>query len=151
MAPLIVMGVAWLVLRGLGATRFAAADSWTGALRFALALMFVFTAASHFHPRTRPDVVRMVPPGLPNPALLVSLTGMLELCGAIGLVVPSLVRVAAYALMVLLGALFPANVHAARAQLIVAGRPATPLLMRLPMQAFWIGALWWVGHSWTAA
>jgi uncharacterized membrane protein len=151
MAPLIVMVVAWLVLRALGAVGFVAAGSWTGALRLALALMFVFTAASHFHPRTRPDLIRMVPPALPSPALLVTITGLLELLGAIGLLVPSLARLAAFALMALLVALFPANIHAARAQLMVAGRKATPLALRLPMQAFWIGALWWVGYTWPAA
>jgi uncharacterized membrane protein len=33
----------------------------------------------------------MVPPGLPEPALLVTATGVLELAGAAGLLVPSIV------------------------------------------------------------
>jgi uncharacterized membrane protein len=41
-------------------------------------------------------------------------------------------------------AMFPANVHAAREGLMVAGRRATPLVWRLPLQLFWIAALWWV-------
>jgi uncharacterized membrane protein len=49
--------------------------------------------------------------------------------------------------MALLVALFPANVHAARAHLTIASRPATPLLLRLPMQLFWIGALWFVAEA----
>jgi len=44
----------------------------SGALSFALAAMFVFTAVSHFHPRTRPDLIRMVPASLPAPELLVT-------------------------------------------------------------------------------
>jgi uncharacterized membrane protein len=40
--------------------------------------------------------------------------------------------------------MFPANVRAAREKLFVAGRPAMPLSLRLPLQIFWIGALWWV-------
>jgi uncharacterized membrane protein len=44
----------------------------------------------------------------------------------------------------LLMAMFPANVHAAREGLMVAGRRATPLVWRLPLQLFWIAALWWV-------
>ena len=80
MAPLIVMLAAWLVARSVGTTGlWLQADSWTGALRIALAAMFVFTAVSHFHPRTRPDLIRMVPASLPAPALLVSATGVLEL------------------------------------------------------------------------
>jgi uncharacterized membrane protein len=145
MAPLIVMLAAWLVARSIGLTGlWPQADSWSGALCIALAAMFVFTAASHFHPRTRADLVRMVPATLPAPALLVSATGVLELLGAIGLLVPQALPAAAYGLIALLVAMFPANVHAAREGLMVAGRRATPLLWRLPLQLFWIAALWWV-------
>jgi len=57
MAPLIVMLVSWLVARSIGVSgMWYQAALWTGALRIALAAMFVFTAVSHFHPRTRPDL-----------------------------------------------------------------------------------------------
>jgi uncharacterized membrane protein len=145
MAPLIIMLAAWLGARLIGATGlWLHADSWTSALRIALAAMFVFTAVSHFHSRTRPDLVRMVPASLPAPALLVSATGVLELLGAIGLMVPRALPAAAYGLIALLVAMFPANVNAARSGLMIAGRRATPLLWRLPLQLFWIAALWWV-------
>jgi uncharacterized membrane protein len=143
MAPLIVMLVVWLVARSIGFTGvWPPADSWSGALRFALAAMFVFTAVSHFHPRTRPDLLRMVPASLPVPALLVTATGVFELLGAIGLLVPQALPFAAYGLIALLVAMFPANIHAAREELTVAGRRAMPLLWRLPLQLFWIAALW---------
>jgi uncharacterized membrane protein len=109
-----------------------------------MAAMFVFTAVSHFHPRTRPDLVRMVPSGLPAPALLVSATGVLEIIGAIGLMMPRALPAAAYGLIALLVATFPANMYAARKGLLIAGRHATPLLWRLPLQMFWIAALWWI-------
>jgi len=145
MAPLIVMLAAWSGARLIGlAGVWPPADSWSGALRIALAAMFVFTAVSHFHSRTRPDLIRMVPASLPAPSLLVTATGVLELLGAIGLLVPQTLQVAAYGLMALLVAMFPANVHAARAGLMIAGRRATPLLWRLPLQLFWIVALWCV-------
>jgi uncharacterized membrane protein len=144
MAPLIVMLAAYLVARSLGFTgMWPQADSWSGALRIGLAAMFVFTAVSHFHPRTRPDLIRMVPASLPAPALLVTATGALELVGAIGLLVPPAVPLASRGLMVLLVAMFPANVQAAREGLMIAGRRAMPLLWRLPLQLFWIAALWW--------
>jgi uncharacterized membrane protein len=88
-APLIVQLVAWagFWLAGLAGLLPAAATP-VGALRFALTVMFGFTALSHFLPRTRSDLIRMVPPALPAPGLLVSLTGALELAGAIGLLLP---------------------------------------------------------------
>ena len=55
--------------------------------RAALATMFLFTAASHFAPM-RKDLIAMVPPSLPRPGLLVFLTGIAELAGAVGLLVP---------------------------------------------------------------
>jgi uncharacterized membrane protein len=145
MAPLNVMVGSWIVARTIGAFGlWDAAASWGHALRFALAAMFLFTAVSHFHPRIRKDLIRMVPPGMPAPDALVTLTGVFELLGAVGLLIPSTVVPAAYGLILLLLAMFPANVHAARAGLTVAGRRASPLVWRLPLQLFWIGALWWV-------
>ena len=145
MAPLIVMLAAGLLARSIGVTGiWGQANSWSGALRIGLAAMFVFTAVSHFHPRTRPDLIRMVPASLPVPALLVTATGVLELLGGIGLLMPRVTPVAAYGLIALLLAMFPANVHAARQGLTITGRRATPLLWRLPLQLFWIVALWCV-------
>src|SRR5574342_559411 len=145
MAPLIVMLAVWMLARLIGLAGLAPeADPWVGALRFALAGMFVFTGVSHFHPSTRADLIRMVPSSLPAPALLVTATGVLELIGSIGLCVPRAAAVAAYGLIALLAAMFPANVRAARAGLLVAGRAATRLVWRLPLQLFWIFALWWV-------
>jgi uncharacterized membrane protein len=148
MAPLIVMVAGWVAFRLAAAAGFLhAAGSWSGALRFALALMFLFTGAAHFVPRGRAEMTRMVPPRLPRPDLLVTLTGILELLGAAGLLVPGLVRASAYALIALLVAMFPANVRAARMHLSVAGRPAMPLALRLPLQLFWVGALWWTARG----
>lgn len=145
MAPLIVMTALWLLFRALGVAGFwPHANSWRGALRFALAGMFVFTAGSHFHPQTRPDLVQMVPPLLPAPELLVTVTGVLELAGAAGLLLRSSASAAAYGLIGLLAAMFPANIHAAQEGLVVAGREAGSLIWRLPLQLFWMWALWWV-------
>ena len=86
----------------------------------------------------------MVPPALEHPEFLVAFTGTLEAIGAVGLMVPALVRTAAIGLALLLVAMFPANVHAARAGLSVGGRRAMPLTLRLPLQLLWIGLLVWV-------
>jgi uncharacterized membrane protein len=141
------MILGWLGFRLMGALGvLSAGGTWTGALRYALAAMFIFTAISHFHPRTRPDLIRMVPPPFPQPALLVTLTGILEFIGALGLLVLPFIAPAALALSGLLIAMFPANIYAAHHQLNIDGRPATPLAIRLPMQLFWIGALWWIAR-----
>ncbi|MDT5348081.1 MAG: hypothetical protein QOH91_1368 [Mycobacterium sp.] len=48
------------------------------------------------------------------PALLVTLTGVLELLGAVGLLLPATRVAAAWCLLVLMLVMFPANVYAAR-------------------------------------
>ncbi len=148
MAPLVVMLFGWVGFRILGAVgSLSEAGTWTGALRYAMAAMFLFTAGSHFAARTRADLIRMVPPALPAPGLLVTLTGILEFLGAIGLLMPPpLSGLAALALSVLLIAMFPANIYAAQKHLTIAGQPVPPLAIRLPMQLFWIGALWWIAR-----
>jgi uncharacterized membrane protein len=56
----------------------------------------------------RTDLVRMVPLWVPNPELMVSFTGLCEICGAVGLLIPATRRVAAVALIALLLAVLPA-------------------------------------------
>ena len=142
MIPFYVMLASILIARGVGALGWQYLDDWQPATRAGLAVMFVFTDVAHFN-RTRPDLVRMVPPQFPNPSALVTLTGIAELAGAFGLLLPSLARWAAYGLILLLMAMFPANIYAARTKYIIAGRPHTPLGIRLPLQLFWIALLWW--------
>jgi len=140
--PLYVMVIAIAAARALGWLGWAALDDWAEATRGGLAVMFVFTAASHFT-RTRQDLIRIVPPQLPNPALLVTLTGVAEAVGAVGLVTPGWSRVAGAGLILLLLAMFPANIRAAQAKLTIAGRPAPPLPFRAALQVFWIGLIGW--------
>jgi uncharacterized membrane protein len=141
--PFFVMLGGILGARAAGAVAVEPFDSWQASTRVGLALMFVFTGVAHFG-RTREDLLRLVPPQLPSPGALVTLTGVAELLGAAGLLVPATAQWAAIGLAVLLVLMFPANVHAARSGLSVAGRLATPLALRLPVQIVWIGLLCWI-------
>ena len=84
----------------------------------------------------------MVPPWLPRPGLLVFLTGIAELAGAVGLLVPSLRLWAACGLILLLVLMLPANISAARRGVLLRGRRATPLWIRVPMQVLFIAWTW---------
>lgn len=143
MAVLIVLFGSWLALRGAGALGVHALAGWQASGRYALAVMFVFTGIAHFT-GTRHDMARMVPRMFPRPMLMVYLTGVCELLGAAGLLTP-LAPAASIALMLLLLALFPANVQAAREGLTIRGSQATPLWLRAPMQVLFLGLLWWTG------
>lgn len=89
-------------------------SEWPSAIAVGLAAMFVVTGIAHFVNPLRRDLIAIVPPRLPAPALLVTVTGLLELAGAIGLLYPPTRVAAAVCLFVLLVLMFPANVYASR-------------------------------------
>lgn len=128
------------LLRLTGVLGWSLFDSWHHALRGALAAMFCLTASAHWGKR-RPDLVRMVPPWFPRPELLVTATGVLEILGAIGLLIPATAKLAALCLALLLTALFPANIHAARQHLTIGGRPVPAMPLRTVLQIVFLAAL----------
>lgn len=142
MAVLIVLLISWALLRMAGAAGVEAVGSWRDAARYALVVMFVFTATAHFN-KMKYDLARMIPPVFPNPLLLVYVTGVLELAGALGLALSQFQRLAAICLILLLVGMFVANVNAVRRGVTLRGKPATPLWLRTPMQILFIVLLWW--------
>ncbi|MFI6597587.1 DoxX family protein [Nonomuraea sp. NPDC050536] len=140
MVPLIALIGGFIALRLVGVAGVEALDGWQPALRGGLALMFVTTGVPHFLPRWRRDMAAMIPPAFPRPELLVLITGVLELAGATGLLIPPLAPVAAICLALMMLALFPANVSAARRGLTLGGRPVTPLPQRTALQILFIAA-----------
>src|SRR5207245_1566994 len=139
MAPFIVLVALLAMLSNLGHFPIPVAFCWWTSLRLALAGMFFLTASAHWGKR-RPDLIRMVPTSFPRPDLLVTVTGVLEILSAIGLMVPKVAPYAALGLTFMLLAVFPANVHAARQRLTIAGRPVEALLPRSLLQIVFLAA-----------
>lgn len=139
MLPFIFLIVLFGLLSCLAHFHLPVAFGWWTSLRLALSGMFLLTASAHWGKR-RPDLIRMVPPVFPRPDLLVSFTGVLELLGALGLMVPLLARYAALGLSIMLLAVFPANVHAARERLSIGGREVPRLLPRTFLQLMFLAA-----------
>lgn len=144
MAPLIVLVTVTLLARLIGQMRVTQLRDWAASTRVGLAVMLCFTAVAHFN-SMRPDLIAMVPPYVPAPELMVTLTGICEILGAIGLLVPRTRRIAAVALIVFLLAVLPANIHAAQTGVTLRGSPATPIVPRVALQALFIGLIWWSG------
>jgi uncharacterized membrane protein len=139
MAPLIALVVGFLGARAVGFAGVDALDGWHPALRVGLALMFLLTAVAHFAPGLRGDLIAMVPPTLPRAGALVTVTGALELAGAVGLLIPATAPWAAAGLALMMVAMFPANVSAARRGLTLGGKPVTPIGLRTVEQIAFIG------------
>jgi uncharacterized membrane protein len=145
MEPLIGLVLGTLVARLVGALGVGGLRSWRRAVAYGLALMFTMTGMAHFV-GMRDDLVAMVPPALPNPELLVTMTGVMELAGAVALLVPRTAGPAAAALTGLLVSIFPANVYAARHDLA----ESMALLPRTLMQLVFLAATVAVAWPWVA-
>ncbi|HLU28650.1 MAG TPA: hypothetical protein VKZ65_09445 [Glycomyces sp.] len=140
MAPLIALLAGTALARAAGFLGLAHFDSWPPSVAVGVCCMFLLTGAVHFVPSFREWMVEMVPPRLPAPGLLVTVTGVLELAGAIGVLVPATRTAAGICLALLLLAMFPANVHAAREGVLMRGAPATPVPRRAAEQLLYIAA-----------
>ncbi|WP_218826185.1 DoxX family protein [Actinomadura mexicana] len=115
----------------------------------ALATMLLFTGAAHFVPDSvtvmpsHGDLAAMVPPFVPLPHLMIYATGVLELLGAVGLVVATTRTTAGFGLAALFVLMFPANVYAAIEDVPLNDDPATPLWFRVPEQILFITVALW--------
>ncbi|MEV6284472.1 hypothetical protein [Kribbella sp. NPDC051770] len=149
-----VLVLATLAFRGLGALGVRRFARWPVAAAHGLAVMLVLTASAHFVPAgvtvmpNHADLVRIVPPFVPYADAVVYLTGVLELLGALGLVVTATRRAAGWSLAALFVALLPANVYEAVEQISFStGEAATPLWQRIPEQILYIAVAVWAARS----
>lgn len=101
----------------------------------------IYAGVRHF---TNPaPFVSIVPPGLPAPAALVAVSGACEIAGGVGLLVSPLRRAAAWGLIALFVAVFPANVNMAiNRDAPNFGFAPWMLWARLPLQALLIAWAW---------
>lgn len=88
----------------------------------------------------------MVPSALPAPLMLVYVSGVFEILGGLGLLVPQTRRFSAFGLLALFIAVFPANINMAVNHITPTGSPELPAWMpwaRLPLQ----GLLFWWAYT----
>lgn len=147
MLALFVLLISLLIFRGLGALGVSAFATWIACTRFALALMFLFTSTAHFN-KMRHDLARMMPKAFSNPMAVVYFTGVCEILGAIGILIPRTRPLAGLCLVIFLLAVLPANIKAARESLTIGGRQATVLWLRIPMQILFLVLISWSTQPW---
>ena len=112
------------------------------ASKYLLAIFMIGAGTMHF---VRPDFyIKIMPPYLPWHLELVYLSGFFEAALGLLLLVPRFSRLAAWGIIALLIAVFPANIYVYQHQELL---PASPLvhLLRLPLQAVFI--LWAYWHT----
>src|ERR1700683_2952483 len=102
-----------------------------------------YIAAGSLHFVKPAPYLRIMPPYIPWHAAMVRISGAFELLGGLGLLVPATRRIAAWGLVALLIAVFPANIYMAMhpAEAGAASISAVLRWGRLPLQAVLI---WWL-------
>ncbi|PSQ84484.1 MAG: hypothetical protein BRD44_00850 [Bacteroidetes bacterium QS_7_67_15] len=113
--------------------------------RYVLGGLFVVAGVLHF---AAPGFyLAIMPPYLPQPRALVYISGAAEIAGGLGLLLPPPVRRwAGLGLIVLLLAVFPANVHMTHEAVASQGWAAPytlATLARLPLQFVLLAVVWW--------
>ncbi|MEU4719129.1 hypothetical protein AB0G06_05815 [Nonomuraea dietziae] len=153
MDPVVVLGIALLGFRALGALGVRRFATWPASAAHAMAVMLVMTASAHFVPESvtvmpnHADLVKIVPPFVPFAGFMVYATGVLELLGAVGLVVTRTRWAAGISLAAMFVLLLPANIYAAVAEVPFNGGEASPLWLRVPEQVAYIAVALWATRS----
>jgi uncharacterized membrane protein len=113
-------------------------------LLWVMAVFYILAGLMHF---VQPDYYRpMMPPYLPWHAFLIYLSGLAELGLGIAVLIPSIRPLAAWGIILLLIAIFPANIHIAMHNVPVFGATEGAGIgnwIRLPFQAVLIAWAWW--------
>ena len=110
-------------------------------LKYVMGLFYVGAGVMHF---VNPDFyLKIMPPYLPWHRFLVDLSGVCEIGLGVLVMVPRTTRLAAWGIIALLLAVFPANIFAYQHQELIPNFSPTAHLVRLPLQGVAILWAWW--------
>jgi uncharacterized membrane protein len=105
---------------------------------YIMALLYLIAGLNHF--RNPKLYIRIIPPFFKNPKRINQLSGIAEIILAIALCIPALTHYAAWGIILILLAVFPANIHMFLDKKASLGLPKWILFLRLPLQfllIFW--------------
>jgi uncharacterized membrane protein len=107
-------------------------------LKYLLAIAFIAAGVNHF---VNPAFyLKIMPPVLPAPLFLIYLSGFFQIALGVALLIPKYTRLAAWGIVALLIAVFPANIYMAMNAELFSEYNRTLLYLRLPVQFVFI---WW--------
>lgn len=100
--------------------------------QYVMGLLYVLAGINHFiNPRL---YIKIIPPYFSNPKLLNKLSGLAEIIVGIGVCIPIISSISAVGIMLLLIAVFPANIYMYQNEKARLGLPKWITLLRLPLQ-----------------
>lgn len=111
-----------------------------GRMRWAMAV--IYAGFGFFHLVYARDFMPIMPPILPFPREIILFTGICEIAGGLGLLLPATRRWAGWALAIYAVCVFPANIYHAYAHVTVPGLPSEwwyhgPRLLFQPVFVWW--------------
>src|SRR5262245_17257030 len=112
--------------------------------RVGLSLFFIFTSIGHF---IKPEEMSaMLPRFVSYRIQIIYLTGVLEIVGAIGVLIAPLMKLTRFCLILMLICFLPANIYSAMNHVDFGGHGEGPgyLLFRVPFQFF---VIWWMYYA----
>src|SRR5688500_10612772 len=147
MAPLFIL-LGTFVISLLATKYFTKVFDYSLSGRIAMSVMLLFTAIGHF--AFTEGMTLMMPDFIPFKKELVYITGVIEICAAIGLVFFRLQRVTAWLLILFFLLILLANINAAIKNIDYqtgsnTGHGVTYLWFRIPLQIFFIAWTYFFG------
>jgi uncharacterized membrane protein len=145
MTVFLIIIVLAIILHTAAKMNFNPLKNFRDNARLATGAAFIFTGISHFVIPGK--FMEIMPPIFPAPLFLIYLSGVLEILGGVGLMFSRIKFWAAAGLILLLLAVFPANIYAAWNNVQLGGFMNSPVYqwLRLPMQFVLIAWVWWCG------
>ncbi len=110
-------------------------------LKYLLAIAFVLAGVNHFI--NADFYLKMMPPYLPAHLFLTYLSGVFQIALGVLLLIPKYTRLAAWGLIALLVAVFPANIYMAMNPELFPEISPSALYFRLPLQFVLIAWTFW--------
>lgn len=113
-------------------------------LRGVLSVCIIIVGIIHF--LVPEPFIKIVPGVLPYPAAIVYISGFFEILGGIGLLIPAVSQAAAWGLVLLFIAVYPANINMAVNHIHLENIPDGNWFqaIRLPFQFVLIAWAWWL-------
>ncbi|MDQ3749991.1 MAG: DoxX family membrane protein [Acidobacteriota bacterium] len=110
-------------------------------LQWIFGIAMVLTGINHF--LNPAFYLRIMPPVLPAPLVLIYLSGVFQIALGVLLLIPKFTRFSAWGLIALLIAVFPANIYMAINPQLFPEFSLTALYARLPLQLVLIVLMFW--------
>jgi len=110
-------------------------------MKYLCAVFFIGAGINHF--RDPQFYLQIMPPSLPWHRALIFISGFFEIALGVLLLIPKFTPLAAWGLILLLIAVYPANIHMALNYTNYPGLPLWFHWVRLPLQFVFIAWAWW--------